>query len=521
MLIRRHVARRSEAEGGTPRRRPVGRAAEVTVMPRHRSPAGLRLLPVVLALFVCGRPAVAQTPDTIRLSLAEAVRRAAAEGEEIQAARAQLAQADAQVTQATAAALPHVGTAFSYNRTIRSIFDALALPPGADTSEIPLAYDETRTPNERYDTMSELLMQDFMAGLISGLPFGRRNTYVAMLQVTQPIFAGGRIRGARNIAEHLGAAAEARLEETTADLVLAVRVAYLNALLAERLHTVALQSRQTAQDHLRQVEAFRAAGTASEFDLLRAKVDAANREPFVVQTENTARVALLDLRRLVNLPAEQPVVLTSTFSSAPVRVDEAEVRRLMAARPLLAAARAQVAATESGLGVAKGEWFPTVAVQGNLGYQAYPNNFGVPALSEWREDWSVAVAVSWIPFDGFGRRGRIAEAQARLREAQLREAQVVEALDLQYTAALGDYRTAEANVAARREAVGLAEQTLELGDLRYRNGLATQLEVSDASLLLDEARVNEIEALAAYVTALAQIERLAGGRLALLTEVQP
>jgi outer membrane protein TolC len=469
-------------------------------------------------------PCTAQAPppqDTLRLTLTEAVARARDRSEEIAVARAQLAQADAQVTQAAAAALPQVGTAFSYNRTIRSIFDALAVPPGADSSEIPLAYDETRTPNERYDTMSELLMQDFMNGLISGLPFGRRNTYVAMLQVTQPIFAGGRIKGARNIAQHLGTAAEARLEETEADLILAVRVAYLNALLAERLHVVALQSRQTAQDHVRQVEDFRAAGTASEFDLLRAKVDAANREPFVVQTENAARVALLDLRRLVNLPAEQPVALTSTFSSEPVRVDEAEVRRLMADRPLLAATRAQVAATESGVSVAKGEWFPTIAVQGNLGYQAYPNNFGVPALSEWREDWSVAVAVSWVPFDGFGRRGRIAEAQAQFREATLREAQVVEALDLQYNAAVGDYQTATATVQARRETALLAEQTLELADLRYRNGLATQLEVSDAALQRDQARVNEIEALATYVKALAQLERLTGGRLTLLMEAQP
>ena len=481
------------------------------------------LVPGVLAVGTAPPCAAQAGPpgDTLRLTLTEAVARARDRSEEIAVARAQVAQADAQVTQATAAALPQVGTAFSYNRTIRSIFDALAVPPGADTSEIPLAYDETRTPNERYDTMSELLMQDFMAGLISGLPFGRRNTYVAMLQVTQPIFAGGRIKGARNIAQDLGAAAEARLEETEADLVLAVRVAYLNALLAERLHRVALQSRLTAQDHVQQVEALRAAGTASEFDLLRAKVDAGNREPFVTQTENAARVALLDLRRLVNLPAEQPVVLTSTFSSEPVPVDEAEIRRLMATRPLLAAARAQVAATESGVSMAKGEWFPTVAVQGNLGYQAYPNNFGVPALSEWREDWSVAVGVSWVLFDGLGRRGRIAEAQAQLREARLREAQVVEALDLQYAAALGDYQTATANVLARRETVALAEQTLELADLRYRNGLAIQLEVSDASLLLDEARVNEIEALAAYVKALAQIERLAGGRLALLTEAQP
>jgi outer membrane protein TolC len=480
------------------------------------------LFPVVLGLRAPPCAAQAAPPgDTLRLTLAAAVARARDVSEEIAVARAQLAQADAQVTRATSAALPQVGTALSYNRTIRSIFDALAVPPGADTSEIPLAYDESRTPHERYDTMSELLMQDFMAGLIAGLPFGRRNTYVAALQVTQPLFAGGRIGNNRRITQQLATAAEARVDETEADLVLAVRVAYLDAVLAQRLHAVALQSRQTAREHVAQVEAFRAAGTASEFDLLRARTDAANREPFVVQTENAARVALLDLRRLVNLPPEQPVALTSTFSSEAVAVDPAEIRRLMDSRPLLVATRAQVAAAETGVKVAKGDWFPTVAVQATMGWQAYPNNFGVPALSEWREDWSVGVAVSWVPFDGFGRRGRIADAQAQLREARLREVQVVEALDLQYSAAVGDYRTAIANVEARKEAVGLAEQTLELANLRYRNGLATQLEVSDAALLLDEARVNEIQALAGYVKALAHLERLAGGQVGLLREIKP
>jgi outer membrane protein TolC len=453
--------------------------------------------------------------------LGEAVARALKLSEEIAVARAQASQADAMVTQATAVALPQVGTGLTYNRAIRTIFDAAAAPEPADTTQIPLAYDETRTPYQRYDTMSELLTQDFISGLFSGLPFGRRNTYFAVLQVSQPLFAGGRIAGQRRYAKHLQAAATDHLEETQADLVLSVRVAYLNTLLARRLYQVAVQSRSTAEDHLRQVEAFRQAGTASEFDLLRARVDLANREPLVVQAENAARVAALELRRLANLPADQPLALTSQFSADPVTVDEVSLRQLMDERPLLRAAREVVASRQASVRVAQGAWWPTVTLQGNLGFQAYPDNPLPPGVNDWREDWSVALALSWVPFDGFGRRGRIAEAQAHLREAQMQQALLEEGLQVQYAAALGDFHTAAANIGARRETVSLAEQTLELADLRYRNGLATQLEVSDATLQLDQARVNEIEALATYVKALAQLERLAGGRLTLLTEIQP
>ncbi len=184
-------------------------------MSRVLRPGLVWLLPTVLAL--CGaRTGEAQIPagaDTLRLSLGEAVARALKLSEEIAVARAQASQADAMVTQATAVALPQVGTGLTYNRAIRTIFDAAAAPEPADTTQIPLAYDETRTPYQRYDTMSELLTQDFLSGLFEGLPFGRRNTYFAVLQVSQPLFAGGRIAGQRRYAKHLQAAATDRLEE--------------------------------------------------------------------------------------------------------------------------------------------------------------------------------------------------------------------------------------------------------------------------------------------------------------------
>jgi outer membrane protein TolC len=457
--------------------------------------------------------------DTLRLTIEAAVQRALERSEEIQSARAQLDQAEAMVTQARAGGLPQVGTALNYNRAIRTVFD-VAAPPPADTTRIPEAFDTARSPFERYDTLSELMTQDFISGLFSGLPFGRRNTYVAALQLSQVLFSGGRISGTRDGARHYEAAANHRLAEAEADIVLQVRVAYLNAVLAQRLLGVAEQSRGIAQAHLRQTESFRAAGTVSQFDLLRAQVDYQNRDPAVVQAANLAQLAMLELKRLVNLPLGEAVILASSLDPALVTVDEAALRQYVADRPLLQAAREAVAVREAGVRVARSEWFPSVRLIGNLGFQAYPDNVA-PPVSDWRSDWNVQLTFTWMPFDGFGRHGRIAEAQAQLRDAVVQRAQVEEGLEVELAGALGDYRTARANIAARRETVALARQTLELSELRYRNGLATQIEVSDATLLLDEAQVNEIQALHDFVKALAQLERLSNGRLQLLAGREP
>ena len=488
------------------------------IPPRPRTAA--RLLQAA-GLLAVATPAAGQAPDTLRLSLSQAVDQALERSEEIATARARVWQADGRLTQATAAALPQLTAGLTYSRAVYTQFDALSGFTGADTSSIPSAFDEARPVRERYDTLSSLLMADFMKGLTAGLPFGRRNTYVSLVQLTQPLFAGGRISATRAAADHAQAAAQHQLDETEADIVLQVRVAYLNVVLAERLQAIAVDSRRIAAEHLAQVELFRQSGTASAFDQLRARVDLENREPQVVQAENLARVAMLELKRLVNLPPEAPVTLTSTFDAEPVAVDEAVLAGFMSDRPALLAAREIVAARQAGLRSATGEWFPTIAAQANLAFYAYPANVAPPGFSQWQRDWSLSLAVSWPLFDGFARSGRVHEARALLSEATSQQAMLEEGLRVELSQATGDYRTAVAQLRARRETSGLAAEANDLADLRYRNGLATQLEVSDAALLLDQARVNEVQALADYVKALARLERLTGGRLTLLKEKQP
>jgi outer membrane protein TolC len=166
--------------------------------------------------------------------------------------------------------------------------------------------------------------------------------------------------------------------------------------------------------------------------------------------------------------------------------------------------------------VYRGQRLPSVRLLGNMGFQAFPDNMAPPGFSQWREDWSVSVAVSWSAFDGFRTRGLIGEAQAQLRQAHVEEAQLSEGLHLQLAASMAEYRRSQSQLRVTEETVSLAQRTLELADVRYANGLSTQLEVSDAALLLDQARVNRVQALHAYVKALAQLERTSGGQIQLL-----
>jgi outer membrane protein TolC len=382
----------------------------------------------------------------------------------------------------------------TYNRAIKTIFDNIGGPP-----------------TEEPDTG-----EGGFADLFKDLPFGRKNNYIATFQLSQLLWSGGSVGAARDVARRFRSASRDQLSEVEADLTLQVRTAYLNAILAERLYEIAVDSRDVAEAHQEQVEAFYEAGTASEFDLLRARVDKENREPGVVQARNAADLARLELKRLINVPSDQPLLLTTDLEPDTVQIDEESLALSVSRRPALQAAQETVAMREGAVRIYRSQLLPSVRLLGNMGFQAFPENALPPGFDQWREDWSVSLAVSWNPFDGFRTRGLIGEAQAQLRQAHVQEAQLREGLEIELAAAIAEYQRTEAQIRVTEETVTLAQRTLELAETRFSNGLSTQLEVSDAALLLDQARVNHVQAQHDYVKALAQLERTSGGQVQLL-----
>ena len=61
------------------------------------------------------------------------------------------------------------------------------------------------------------------------------------------------------------------------------------------------------------------AGRAARYDVLRARVARSNIEPLVIQARNDRDVAMLDLKRILNIPVAQPVALATRLDGNAVR----------------------------------------------------------------------------------------------------------------------------------------------------------------------------------------------------------
>jgi outer membrane protein TolC len=459
------------------------------------------------------RPAAPAIADSLPLSLEAALARALGQSQEVRLARSQIDLANAQVTAARSNALPQLNGNLNYTRTFDSPFNTggIAIP-----DSLRFEPDTARSLAERVRYLEERAPSAGLGGLGSlfgNLPFGQANAYVASLSGSQPLYAGGRVGAALRIADQYRAAAQLGLTEQVAEIELQTRGAYLRALLAQELESIAGAAVTQAEAFLAQERLRFSAGTASELNVLRAEVSLENLRPQLVQARNAASLATLDLKRLIDVPLRQPLQLTT-----PLRVPSAEEiatarvapELLVSQRAAVQSAERQVAIRAEQVKIARSGYLPSIDLRFNYGRQIFPNQILDFSGQDWRTDFTATVGVSVPIFSGFRVRADVQQAQVTLEQEQLRLGQLRENVQLQYEQALGEKQRAAADLTARERAVSQAQRVYDLTVLRYEQGLATPLEVSESRLSLLQSRTNLAQAISDFYLADAGVTRAIG-----------
>jgi outer membrane protein len=440
------------------------------------------------------------------LTLDEAVRTAESQSEAIRIARAGVQRAQGQQYQARSQYLPQINGSLSYTRTLASQFSSVGgSAPAIDTTKPPAP----PAPCDQYLLGPTASTDQRLAGLedaarcslggnpfssFGSLGFGAKNQYNLGLSLSQNLFAGGRIRAQNLVANSGRRSAEIELAAQRAQIRLDVTQAYFDAALADRLVALAESSAVQTENVLKQTQLAQSVGNVSEFELLRAQVSSANQRPIVIQRQSDREVAYLRLKQLLNIPLDAPVALTtpvddsvaiaSSLAAVGITSDTAAVDRATVRE-----AAAAIDAQRGLLTVAKAERFPTLALTSQYGKVAFPlSNF--PQTGDFRTNWTIGVA-SQIPLFSGGRiKGDQMVAEANVREAQARYDQVREFAALDSRVTLNDLFQARAAWLASAGTAEQASRAYSIAEVRYKEGISTQIELNDARILLEQAVAN-------------------------------
>jgi outer membrane protein TolC len=417
------------------------------------------------------------------LSLKDAVNQALARHPSLEAASAAVRAAEARRDQAKAGRLPRVSYSESWQRSDNPVFVFSSLLTQRQFGESNFAIRALNNP----DAM---------------------NSFQSQVVADQVIWDAGITRRQTNAAD-LGRQLTVEDERRARMAVMAnVVKAYNGLMLGQESLRVARDAVRSAQADRERAANLRAAGMATDADVLAIDVHVAAMREQEIRRGYDVQLAQAALNEALGLPLETVHSLTTALSPVPLPETLLAEREAIAkqSRPEARQVKLATSLAETQSQIARAARLPQVGFR--FAFEADRQRFVTRAGA----NWLAAVSLRWNIFDGFADKARIAEANQAVAGSRARERQIEAALRLDVRHAHLDLQASQERIGVAEATVAQAEESLRIVKNRYENGLSTVTELLRSETALAETRLRLLAAVHDQRLAAAALE-LADGTL--------
>lgn len=383
-------------------------------------------------------------------------------------------------------------------------------------------YTHSTTPIEAVTTLGEIggeLLDNLgaitgnnplLAGLVESvagsslrLPLVPRNTAEVGAEVAWTVFSGGRRVVATKIANQMVELANQGAISTANSIMASVVASYMGVELAERLLEVRQHSYSLLGEHLREARRLESEGMITHAERVAAEVAHKQSGVLLASVQGDLEVAQLTLSTLLAIDSITIIPTTPLCLPSNIPTKE-ELLMQLECSPTLSSLRGITNVASLKLQAERSRYLPSIALIGHqqlwssgLDKNLFPRTF-------------IGVGLSWTLFDGLSRESAIASSKSALRSSQMTQEntqrELHTAIDKYYsimTTSLGEYEVQQATV-------DLAEELLRMRHKAFVEGVATSVEVVDATHTLSEARLAALASLYTINTSLATLLMLVG-----------
>lgn len=260
-----------------------------------------------------------------------------------------------------------------------------------------------------------------------------------------------------------------RLAFETAEAFYAALAADRTLDAASRRLDLAAATSSNAQDRF-------SAGLVAKSQVNRTRLDFAEARQTRAEAARARRLARLALGFLIGVEPTGPLSVPTTPRPSPP--DDAPLDRpdIVAARLLAEAAQ-------------RATWAPWLSLLPTLDLVAQLRATNETGFQGNTFNWDIALTLSWVLYDGGARYAEMDLTRARLEAARLEAAALERGADVEMARARADLEARLEILAQAEDRARLAEENRDEVAARFRRGLATALEGTDAATAAFEASV--------------------------------
>jgi outer membrane protein TolC len=375
------------------------------------------------------------------------------------------------------------------------------------------AYSENLFPaitlNSRYNRAFEKQVFDIFG---EKFEIGSDNTIENTLEISEsiPVLGTPVFQGIR-IAEYYENLNRENVLSVESKVKTDVKRAFYDVLFMKEVVEVNKQSLSNSKDNFNVVEARYRNGVATEFDYLRAKVKVETVLPDLEKSVYDLKLSKLFLKVVIGLKSkEEDIDVTGSLSYDSTEVfgtmDEI-INRIIEKNVSVRQLKINRLINEELVKVDKANYLPKLYLFGQYSLVSMENDDR--ALTDYRffNTLNAGIGLTW-DLNIFKNDFKVHQSELEVKKTEESILDLKEKLRTQSESILLRMEDAKNRIVSLHENIKLAERSLELANLSFKNGVLNQIDVLDAELLLSQSRLAYLQAIYDYLIAKSELEGL-------------
>ncbi len=348
--------------------------------------------------------------------------------------------------------------------------------------------------------------------IVKGPAFGTKNNFSGSLNLTQLIFdytyligleAARKLKDLRNV----------QLEYTTQEIRKNVREAYIGTYIVQIGEETIQKNVESLEKILFETKALYKSGFVEQLDIDRLELSLANLAIESQKLKEQTKILMNVLKFQMGYPMGMELEIADDLKE----LEQEALQAGVSADPIDLSKRKEFQIFDSRLEInsinirrLKAEQYPSLAGYGSYNLALVGNKLINSGQAFWLPSSFVGLQVNVPIFDGFRNKRSIQRAQIAYDKIDLEMEAVKRGVILEISNAKVNYSNALQNLVSTKNNIGLAEKIYNTAKIKYKEGVGSSLEITQAEQSLYQSQSNYNRALYDLLVAKAQLDNAMG-----------
>jgi outer membrane protein len=320
----------------------------------------------------------------------------------------------------------------------------------------------------------------------TGFTLAPNNNYDAHISASQLVYDFGKRSALTDLVKSYKLSSEDKLKLIKNNLSFQTVKVFYTILFTEKSIDVKNEQINTLKKHIELTNKKVQSGSATDFDVLTTEVRVASAENQKIDLENNLNKEKIYLKNLLGWPSDKELNLSGNFTiDTALFNNDSLIEEAFQNRPEMKLAKDAENSAVVSKQVASLTNLPTLNIIASYGFK----NGYEPNLDVLRGNWAAGINASIPIFNGNLRDAKVEEAEANLKSSSAKILELERKIRSQVELAAADLNASKSKIKTSELQLKQARDAVSRAEVRYRDGVITNLDLIDAETSLSEAEL--------------------------------